>query len=47
MTVWAADEPELWTRATGLGVDAILTACPERLRTWLAARHERHHPAAA
>ncbi len=46
VTVWAADDPE-WTHVTDLGVDAILTACPDRLRSWLSAPRERHRPAAA
>ena len=42
---WALDERALWSRATALGVDAILTHTPERLGAWLG-RHERRAVAA-
>lgn len=42
---WALDEPALWSHATRLGVEAIVTHCPERLGAWLGRRE--HQVAAA
>lgn len=33
--VWTLDEPWMWTHALDLGVDAIITNRPDRLRGWL------------
>lgn len=41
--VWTLDEPEEWAAATALGVDAIITDRPDRLRGWLTA-HPVTHP---
>jgi glycerophosphoryl diester phosphodiesterase len=38
---WALDEPALWSHATRLGVDAIVTHRPERLGAWLGRREPR------
>ena len=36
--VWTLDEPWMWDEAQLLGVDAVITNRPDRLRGWLAAR---------
>lgn len=38
VAVWTLDEPAAWELAAGLGVDAVITDRPDRLRGWLAAR---------
>jgi glycerophosphoryl diester phosphodiesterase len=38
VAVWTLDEPEQWALAADLGVDAVITNRPDRLRGWLAAR---------
>lgn len=38
--VWTLDEPWMWAEAEALGVDAVITNRPDRLRGWLAARAE-------
>lgn len=35
--VWTLDEPWMWSEARSLGVDAVITNRPDRLRGWLAA----------
>ena len=40
VAVWTLDEPWEWAGAAHLGVDAVITDCPDRLRGWLAARGE-------
>lgn len=39
VAVWTLDEPRMWATAAELGVDAVITNRPDRLRGWLAA-HE-------
>ncbi len=36
--VWTADFPEQWAALVDLGVDAIITDCPDRLAGWYAGR---------
>ncbi|SFB34623.1 glycerophosphodiester phosphodiesterase [Cellulomonas marina] len=36
--VWTLDEPEDWAAAVALGVDAVITDRPDRLRGWLEGR---------
>lgn len=38
---WALDEPVLWSHASALGVDAILTHNPDRLAAWLGRRERQ------
>ena len=35
---WTLDEPWEWQTAERLGVDAVITDCPDRLRGWLVGR---------
>lgn len=36
--VWTADYPEQWSALVDMGVDAIITDCPDRLAGWYAGR---------
>lgn len=38
VAVWTLDEPWEWQTAERLGVDAVITDCPDRLRGWLVGR---------